>query len=149
MWHRRQSEASHGPWSQWSPLGQPDGEYYGPITVGAHADGRLVLAVGMHVPDDIPASQVKPVSLLEQTTPSGGWSQWRSFHTPGPHETTDPVLALDADQRLQVWMRIPGTTNLFMLRQNRPNGDEWHGGETEIKPSPEPSERWPPSDPPH
>jgi hypothetical protein len=149
VWHRRQSEASHGPWSQWSPLGRPDGEY-GRIAVGAHADGRLVLVVGMHAPADTPVSQLKPVSLLEQTAPNGdAWSPWRSFPNPGPDETENPALTLDADRRLQVWLRVPGTTGLFRLWQKRPNGDEWDATWIGIDPPPEPDEPEQPSYPPH
>jgi hypothetical protein len=149
VWHRRQSEASHGPWSQWSPLGRPDGEY-GRIAVGAHADGRLVLVVGMHAPADTPVSQLEPVSLLEQTAPNGdAWSPWRSFPNPGPDETENPALTLDADRRLQVWLRVPGTTGLFRLWQKRPNGDEWDATWIGIDPPPEPDEPEQPSYPPH
>jgi hypothetical protein len=94
----------------------------GELTSCAHADGRLVLfAVGVE-------SQVpNPLWQREQTL-AGGWSNWRSFSRTVPYTVEGPALALDANGQLELWLRVPGTVDLYRLKQTRPNGSDWDDG---------------------
>jgi hypothetical protein len=131
VWHRWQTKAGAGPWSPWSPLGRPEGEF-GQIAVGAHADGRLILVASLEATGGV------AVSRTGQTAPNDGWSGWAPFETdPGPDTTRDPTLALDAEGRLQAFLQIPHTVEVYWLRQTGPNGGEWRGHWLDVNPPPE------------
>jgi hypothetical protein len=68
--------AEAGPWAAWRPLG-PDAGGVSDLTVGRHADGRLVVVALARRP-----AGGQELWRLEQTAPSNGWSDWRSLGPP-------------------------------------------------------------------
>jgi hypothetical protein len=125
VWHCWQSAAGAGPWSPWHSLGRPvNGR--ADLAAGAQADGRLVVfAANTRSPE---------LALLEQTAPNDGWSSWRPFE---PRVRLDNLtVALDADRRLELWARVPGSVDPFFLRQVSPNSSDWDGGVYEAAPQP-------------
>jgi hypothetical protein len=122
VWHAFQKAS--GDWSAWASLEGQDRSLSG-LAAGAHADGRLVVFAVAEPPHGA-APQEPNLIWQREHAPAGGWSPWRSFTRPtGSPAVTDPVLALDASQRLQLWLRVPGSVQLYQLKQTAASGTEW------------------------
>jgi hypothetical protein len=72
--------------------------------------------------------------LVQQTDPDLDWTGRSLGQQParalagGIPEVTSPVLVLDGASKLLLVFRIPGTTDLYWLRQDRPAGTRWLEG---------------------
>jgi hypothetical protein len=119
VWHCRQQEAGRGPWESWESLGGV--KHPIDMVVGAHADGRLILFVVTSDPGD-------KLWWREQTDlrSSDEWSGWTAVSGTKNREGIErPVVGLNADGRLELWLLAPGTTDLCHVEQASPNGKEW------------------------
>jgi hypothetical protein len=130
--HRSQQAASQGPWTPWTPLEAPaDAKVIESIALRRQSDGRLVLLAFHPTGGDDHA-----LWLVEQTDPDLDWTGRSLGQQPlralavagGIPEVTSPVLALDGVGQLLLVFRIPGTTDLYWLRQDRPDGTQWLEG---------------------
>jgi hypothetical protein len=125
VWHCWQSAAGAGPWSRWSSLGRPPGGD-AELAAGAQADGGLVVFA---------ANTGSPgLSVLAQTDPNDGWSSWKPLEQ--PVQLLDLAMALDADRRLELWARFPGSVDPYFLKQVSPYSNEWDGGAWAAAPQP-------------
>jgi hypothetical protein len=117
LFHRWQFLDGSG-WGAWRPLPKPPRVRF--ATVGAHADGRLVL---FGVEEDTGS-----LWKLEQDH-TGSWREWQSIvENPVPGEQLETsTLALDAKGQLELWFLIGNTRDLYRLKQTAPNGTEWNG----------------------
>jgi hypothetical protein len=114
MFLRRQRHS--GGWAEWVPLEGPEGNL---ATVGAHADGRLVLFL----------VDFQGALWLREQRDEGDWGEWRSFDIPVPGEllgTSAFALALNAKGQLELWFTIHETMDLYRLKQTTPNGTVWN-----------------------
>jgi hypothetical protein len=118
LFHRWQFFDGSG-WGSWRPLPKPPRVRF--ATVGAHADGRLVL---FGVEEDTGS-----LWKLEQDHTGSSWSEWQSIvENPVPGEQLETsTLALDAKGQLELWFLIENTRDLYRLKQATPNGTEWNG----------------------
>ena len=130
LWHHCQASAGSGPWEPWQPLYVPDGGIgSGPMTVGMHADGRLVLMA-------LTAASDGPQELwqVEQTAPNKDWAgkslgNYPTIHLEGIPRTIDhPTLVTEADGRLSVFFLVPGTMMQYFLFQDVHSGSGWLDG---------------------
>jgi hypothetical protein len=130
VWHCWQSAPGAGPWSPWHSLGNPP---FGQpqVAAEAQADGRLVL-FAFATGGDL------GLAVLEQTAPNDGWSSWRTDETylEQPVPLRDVKMALDADQRLELWAVVQRSLDLFFVKQTSPNSREWKGGVYVAAPQP-------------
>jgi hypothetical protein len=95
VWHRKQTQPSHGPWSDWAPLGRPGDGTPGPLAAAANRDGRLELFA-----NDLHGA----VWHCWQNHPSKDWSQWHSLGTPGGQPArSGPAPVRNNDGRLVVF----------------------------------------------
>jgi hypothetical protein len=132
VWHCRQQQPARGPWGAWESLGAAE-QAFGEVVVGAHADGRLV---AFFVASD-------RVWQREQTDldKRDEWAEWRLVCTPAARGIMRPSIALNADQRLELWLLISDTKDVYQIEQATPNGKEWTGTRFRFQPpgySPEP-----------
>jgi hypothetical protein len=90
------------------------------MVVGTHADGRLVLFAVTCEPGD-------KLWWREQTNLEriNEWSEWTPVSHTSTRKIERPTLALNADERLELWLLNPGSTDLFHVEQTSPNGKEW------------------------
>jgi hypothetical protein len=99
------------------------------IALRRQSDGRLVL-FAFHPT----GGNGDALWLVEQTDPDGDWTgrslgqQPPRALTGGIAEVTSPVLVLDGVGKLLLVFRIPGTTDLYWLRKDRPDGTQWLEG---------------------
>jgi hypothetical protein len=130
--YRSQQAAGQGPWTPWTPLDTPaDAKVIESIALRRQSDGRLVLLAFHPTGGDDHA-----LWLVEQTDPDLDWTGRSLGQQPlralavagGIPEVTSPVLALDGVGQLLLVFRIPGTTDLYWLRQDRPDGTQWLEG---------------------
>jgi hypothetical protein len=130
--HRSQQAAGQGPWTPWMPLEAPaDAKVIESIALRRQSDGRLVLLAFHPTGGDDHA-----LWLVEQTDPDLDWTGRSLGQQPlralavagGIPEVTSPVLVLDGVGQLLLVFRIPGTTDLYWLRQDRPAGTQWLEG---------------------
>lgn len=108
VWHRWQTGPGRGPWKAWSPLDRVEITSPEMMTVGAHADGRLILFALSR------SAAGGPEVLTREQNLDNGWSQWRSLGRPADafpspaalsQSLTDirfPALARDHAERLQL-----------------------------------------------
>jgi hypothetical protein len=95
VWHRKQTQPSHGPWSDWAPLGRPGDGTLGPLAAAANSDGRLELFT-----NDLHGA----VWHCWQNHPSKDWSQWHSLGTPGGQPArSGPAPVRNNYDRLEVF----------------------------------------------
>lgn len=126
LWHRSQQAAGQGPWEPWTPLDTPaDAKVISSIALRGQANGRLVL-IASH-----PTSgNLRALWLLQQTDPDGAWTgRGRSLgeHPRGGFpQVTSPFLVKDSVGQLILVFRMSGTTDLYFLRQDRPDGTQWN-----------------------
>jgi hypothetical protein len=128
-WHRWQkSEGSTAPWrEEWSPFDLPNGEVDGPVVLGRTVMGHLAAFA--------PAIQFGAEEEIwhrwQLAIPGGGWSRWTSLgRPPGGYEPGRPVVASNADGRLEVFM-VAGDGAVWHRWQQRADDPEswqqpWH-----------------------
>jgi hypothetical protein len=116
VWHRWQTAPNNG-WAGWHSLGEPPGGFFGPLALGANADGRLELVAPAAF-----AGGDQEIWHRWQSTPGGGWSGWSSLGTAGGGEllTSVPVLARNADGRLELFV-VAGDGAVWHRWQTAPN----------------------------
>jgi hypothetical protein len=116
VWHRWQTAPNNG-WSEWHSLGEPPGGFFGPLALGANADGRLELVAPAAF-----AGGDQEIWHRWQSTPGGGWSGWSSLGTAGGGEllTSVPVLGRNADGRLELFV-VAGDGAVWHRWQSAPN----------------------------
>jgi hypothetical protein len=144
LWRRSQEKAGAGPWEPWEPLDIPPGGLRlgaGARTVGAHQDGRLVLAMS-YKPAPTPTSNWQAVWLVEQTVPNGGWAARSLGHHPTPEliegyfgavlRIASSAMVAGGDGRLTLAFVTPGTAWLYRLVQEHPNSGTWGQGFTNL-----------------
>lgn len=143
VWHIWQKAG--GGWSGWASLESPPDGSLSELAAGAHADGRLVLFAVATPSGGTSPGDANALWQREQAV-AGGWSPWRSFTRPYDTQTVEgPALALDANRRLHLWLRIPGGVTLYQLKQTEPNGSEWEAGWWEFLPPRPPSYKFTPA----
>jgi hypothetical protein len=127
-WHRWQlSEGSKADWSGWSPFGLPDGDVVGPVVLGRIVTGHLAA----FAPANRPGAEVHIWHRWQLATPGGGWSRWTSLgRPPGGPEPGSPVVASNADGRLEVFL-VTGDGVVWHRWQRRADDPEsweqpWH-----------------------
>ena len=119
IWHAGQTAPSNG-WSGWASLGAPPDDFFGPLALGANADGRLEL----FAPEAF-AGGDQEIWHRWQRTPGGNWSGWSSMGSAGGGEllTSVPVLGRNADGRLELFV-VAGDGAVWHSWQTAPN-DGW------------------------
>jgi hypothetical protein len=130
LWHLWRQRP--GGWSPWHRLGSEARSEFWELAVGAHADGRLVVFATAYPPSGSSRQEQGESNALWQREQAvaGGWSPWRQFTRPAPYVLASPALALDANRRLHPWLRVPGSVDLYRLRQTERNNTEWDDCET-------------------
>jgi len=116
VWHRWQREPG-GDWSRWRTLGR-QGHGLTEVAAAANIAGCLVLLATER-------NRSHGLWQRQQTTPGGDWSPWDSLSDllsfddflPAHGPITDPTLALDADRRLQLGLRISGIGEMYFVQQ--------------------------------
>jgi hypothetical protein len=124
VWHRRQSAPNDG-WSHWQSLGPPAGHEVGNL-------GALALAVSA-------AGRLEAFAVVEDRMwhavqrPGLAWSAWSPMGKPGSDIPGDPVVAMNADGRLELFtlgesVGPTGDTNAHVIwhRWQRASG-RWSG----------------------
>jgi hypothetical protein len=133
VWHIWQ-QPQQGRWSPWHSLEGHQFLSSFELAVAAHADGRLVLFA---VADPgLDPQEANPIFQREQSI-TGGWSLWRKFKRQDPVAVERPALALVASGQLELWSRVRGSSDLYRLQQNEPNGRQWAGRWDTLQPPPE------------
>jgi hypothetical protein len=115
LYSQPQTAPSDG-WAQtWFGFGAPHGVALASSPgVGRNADGRLaVFAVGK---DTLGSAALW---MKEQIAPNNGWSDWQSFGGWGVGWISSPVVASNADGRLELFM--VGDGQLWHIWQTAPN----------------------------
>ena len=116
VWQRRQSQPG-GAWSDWVSLGHK-GRGFAEVAVAATSGGQLVLFA---TEQPGPPSAGHGLWQRTQLTPGGDWSPWQSrvdlVNLGQPGAIEGPVLVLDADGKLQLYVRVSGTTNTYQAIQ--------------------------------
>jgi hypothetical protein len=122
--HHWQTSPNNG-WSQWQSLDKPDDDAFGPLAVGANADGRLEVVV----PGVSTAGEVAMWHRW-QLTGGGRWSDWASLGRPGGQLGPGgvPVLAQNQDGRLELF--TVGDDRAVWRRRQQPLGGGWSAWES-------------------
>jgi hypothetical protein len=124
VWHRRQTAPNDG-WSRWQSLGPPAG----------HEVGNLgVLALAVNAAACLEAfAVVKDRMWHAFQRPGLAWSAWSPMGKPGSDIPGDPVVAMNADGRLELFtlgnsVGPTGDTNAHVIwhRWQRASG-RWSG----------------------
>jgi hypothetical protein len=121
VWHAWQTAPNNG-WSGWHSLGSQGRLGFAEVGVGANDDGCLVLFA---------TDQENGTDLWqrEQATPGGDWSPWLSRASLlefVPGSIADPTLTLNADRRLELFLRVSRTGDMCRLVQLMgPSGGSW------------------------
>jgi hypothetical protein len=107
---RRQSRPGGG-WADWVSLGGK-GRGFAEVAVAAVAQGQLVLFA---TEQPGPPSAGNGLWQRTQLTSGGGWSPWQSradlVNLGPPGGIEGPVLVLDPESKLQLYVRVSGTAN--------------------------------------
>lgn len=118
VWQRRQSEPGGG-WTDWVSLGGA-GRGFAEVAVGVSAHGTLVLFA---TEQPGPPSAGNGLWQSTQLTQGGDdWSPWQSRRElvslgQQPGALKGPVLMLDPDDKLQLYVRVSGTANTHQAIQ--------------------------------
>jgi hypothetical protein len=118
VWHRWQT-TPNGTWSKWDSLEEPPGGLFGPLAVGANADGRLEL----FAPAASSGGNQQIWDRFQRTAGDDDWWKWFSLDTAGSGEllTSVPVVARNADGRLELFV-VGGNGAVWHRWQTTPNG---------------------------
>lgn len=124
VWHRWQQRAGDPEsWEQpWHGLGNQDGGF-SELAVGMDAADRLTLVAT--------SQNGRDLFQLTQVTPGGGWGSWSRLPSV-PTEAAGPLLYLNSNGGLGLFLLTPDTGGLHQLVQPEPDGI-WT-----------PGRRWPP-----
>ena len=124
LWSQPQTGPSNGWAQQWSGFGAPSGiALVGSPGVGRNADGRqAVFAVGK---DSLGSLSLW---MKEQFERNGRWTDWQSLGGWDAGWSSSPVVASNADGRMEVFM--VGGGQLWHIWQTAPNTDMWSAWES-------------------
>jgi hypothetical protein len=129
VWHRWQT-TPNGTWSKWDSLEEPPGGLFGPLAVGANADGRLEL----FAPAASSGGNQQIWDRFQRTAGDDDWWKWFSLDTAGSGEllTSVPVVARNADGRLELFV-VGGNGAVWHRWQTTPNGSGRRGNRWAVK----------------
>jgi hypothetical protein len=126
VWHRWQQRAGDPEsWEKpWDPLGAHGGGFR-EVAAGMDATGRLTLVAT--------SQNGRDLFQLTQVTPGGHWGSWSPLPSV-PTEAAGPLLYLNSNGGLGLFLRTPDTGGLHQLIQPEPDAS-WTPGPPWLPPS--------------
>jgi hypothetical protein len=118
IWFRRQSPTAEGGWVVWWTMGR---SWFYEVGAGVDAAGRLMLVTTSQEHRLWQQAQVHPEAAFP-----AGWRQWSSFGTSSydtPGLLNRPMLASNANGRLELFLLRPGSGGLYQRSQTP--SEEW------------------------
>ncbi|WP_328966278.1 hypothetical protein [Streptomyces sp. NBC_00239] len=116
-WHIYQT-APNGSWSNWSRL-TGDNALGSAIGVGRNSDGRLEAFAAGPIEYGGPGGSRRYVWHTYQNAPNSDWSGWTKI---GGSSANAPVVANNADGRLEIFTEMPGPRGYPFHAWQDPNG---------------------------
>lgn len=108
----RNSQPAGGNWSGWAPLGDAGGAVTG-IAAAASADGGLDLCATL---------ADNTVAHCRQDDQGGPWTGWTSLEALDVGTIAEPMLVLDSENCLNLFLSRPEDEGLIVFRQKGQNG---------------------------
>ena len=99
--------------SPWARLRHDTESFSANLAVGSNADGRLVV---------VAVNERGKLWRREQKPGGDGWQAWTSMPNVAPGMLQEPVLAANADGRLELIARTNPLGDLYQLVQEEPSG---------------------------
>lgn len=126
VWHSGQRSADE--WSPWRTLGRP-GSAFAEVTVHTNSEGRLVLFATEQDSGSHLWQREQGVAGGDSWSPWLSRASWMNLYGESHHArpVEEPKLALNANQRLELFLRVSGSGDMyhFVQPEMSPSTSDW------------------------